>query len=155
MLTKVLVDIFCCKSCSQNFSIAHFQKNKISKTFPGPRFFSYFHDFPRLSKTCTNPDSWGPITWRLSAKAGISARFGGLKFQLGFLSKCMWFWDFDYMKNFSARPESSSPVRVNRAGNLSPAKRAENSHVIGDLCQPGLKISVCNKLWTAVLVLRL
>jgi len=40
----------------QNFSIAHFQKKKISKTFPGPGIFFFdFHDFPGLSKTCTNP----------------------------------------------------------------------------------------------------
>ena len=47
----------------------------------------------------------GPITWRISARAEISARLGGLRFQLGFLNKSSLNDVCDYLKKVSARAE--------------------------------------------------
>ena len=52
----------------------------------------------------------GPITWQISARAEISARLGGLRFQLGFLNKSSLNDVCDYLKKVSARAEISSPV---------------------------------------------
>ena len=47
----------------------------------------------------------GPITWRISSRAEISARLTGLKFQPGFCNKSFENQIIDYMEMDSARAE--------------------------------------------------
>ena len=70
-------------------------------------------------------DAKGPITWRISARAEISPRLGGLKFQPGFLNQPSLNDFCDYMKKVSARD-----------------KGTEKPHVIKMKFQPGLKSEV-------------